>query len=106
MEKDGSVLKGQNKLVDEGAKLTEDKNTGQSSPARRLRRLKKSRNGWKQKTKEDKKKIKALKIKARDLDESRGAWKERAKQAETKLTELRDALAQRDAGETRQKIST
>ena len=99
-EKNGSVLKDQSKLVDEGAKVTEEENTASSSPARRARLLKKSRDSWKYKTKEDKKKIKALKIKARDLDQSRETWKERARRAETKLKEAMDKLVQLDTEET------
>ena len=99
-EKNGSVLKDQNKLVDEGAKVTKEQNTAPSSPARRARLLKKSRDRWKYKTKEDKKRIKALQIKTRDLDLSRETWKERAGQAEAKLKEAIDKLAQLGTEET------
>ena len=102
-EKDEPVIKGQNKLTDEGTKVSEDKNTAQSSPARRVRRLKQSRDSWKSKTKENQKKIKALQIKTRDLSESRKTWKERAKQAETELKEAKDLLAQQGVGESPKK---
>ena len=99
-EKNGSVLKDQNKLVDEGAKAAKEENKAPSSPARRARLLKKSRDRWKYKTKEDKKKIKALQIKTRDLDLSRETWKERARQMEAKLKEAMGKLAQLGTEET------
>jgi len=94
MEINGSVLQDENKVVYEGAKETKKENTAPSSPARRARLLKKSRDRWKRKIKEDKKRIKALQIKTRDLDLSRETWKERAKQAEVKLKEAMDKLLQ------------
>lgn len=103
IEKDGSVVNGQNKFVDGDAKDTEEKGTGQSSLTKSVRRLKKSRDGWKYKNKGNRDKIKALKIKARDLNNSRTIWKERAKQAEAKLQEANDLLAQLGAGETAKK---
>lgn len=103
MEKNESLLKDQNKLVDEAAKVTEGKNAGKSSPARQARRLKKSRDTWKYKNKESKEKIKSLVIKTRDLGESRKNWKERAQQAEAELEEVRTTLPQVSTGETPQK---
>jgi len=99
-EKNGSVLKDQNKLVDESAKVAKEGNSAPSSPARRARLLKKSRDRWKYKIKEDKKKIKALQIKTRDLDLSRETWKERARQAEAKLKEAMDKLVHLGIEET------
>ena len=92
-----SVFKDQTECVDETAGVTEDPK--QSSPARRARRLEKSRDNWKAKIKENKHQIKALKIKARDLGLSRQNWKVRAKQAEAKLKEAMDMLAQQGSGE-------
>ena len=57
-------------------------------------KLVKSRDGWKKKACERKKRLKAAKIRARDLETSRGLWRERAEEAERKVAELSGQLSQ------------
>lgn len=101
MEKKPSALNNQEEILSTSESGNED--TTPTSPARRARLLKKSRDAWKFKTKEKQKEIKALKVKSRDLNASRDAWKERARQAEEKLKELMGKQADLETGEAHPK---
>jgi chromosome segregation ATPase len=57
-------------------------------------KLVKSRDGWKKKAGERKKRLKAAKIRNRDLQASRGIWRQRAEEAERKVAELSGQLRQ------------
>lgn len=57
-------------------------------------KLVKSRNGWKTKAGQRKKRLKAARIRIRDLEDSRGNWKERAVDAESQVVELKKQLEQ------------
>ena len=57
-------------------------------------KLVKSRDGWKKKAGERKKRLKAAKIRVRDLETSRDGWRERAEEAERKVAELSGQLSQ------------
>ena len=93
-EKDTPVLKGQNKMEGELSSGAQKKKVTQKSPTRRVRRLKKSRNSWKDKNKESKKKIKSLEVKTRDVTASRDSWKDRSNQMKAELKMANDRLAQ------------
>src|SRR3954454_16399938 len=53
-----------------------------------------SRDGWKAKATERKKKLKAARIRIRDLEMSREGWKQKNRDAESRLAELERQLAQ------------
>lgn len=53
-----------------------------------------SRDGWKTKATERKKKLKAARIRIRDLESSRDGWKQKAADAEKQNAELERQLAQ------------
>jgi chromosome segregation ATPase len=57
-------------------------------------KLLKSRDGWKAKADQRKKKLKAAQIRIRDLQASRDSWKTKALHAEEQLAELRHRLEQ------------
>jgi hypothetical protein len=54
-------------------------------------KLAKSRDGWKVKAQERKKRLKAACIRIRDLEASRESWQQRAKTAEEQVVELQGA---------------
>lgn len=65
------------------------------TPARILiPKLVASRAGWKRKASDRKRRLKAAKIRIRDLEVSRQRWHDRADAAELKTDELRQQLAQ------------
>jgi len=94
MKKNTSDLEGHHEHEGQLASVPDEKSPTQTSPARRARRLRKSRDNLKLKIKEKQKKIKALEVKARDLGVSRETWKARAKQAEAKLKEAMEKPSQ------------
>ena len=53
-----------------------------------------SRDGWKTKATERKKKLKAARIRIRDLENSREGWKQKTGDAEHRIAELERQLAQ------------
>ena len=53
-----------------------------------------SRDGWKKKAGERKKRLKAAMIRVRDLEASRDRWRQRAEDAERKVAELSSQLSQ------------
>jgi chromosome segregation ATPase len=53
-----------------------------------------SRDGWKGKASERKRRLKAARIRIRDLDASRERWRERANDAERKACDLGQQLEQ------------
>jgi chromosome segregation ATPase len=57
-------------------------------------KLVKSRDGWKTKAHQRKKRLKAARIRIRDLENSRDNWKKRAGDAESQVRELQEQLAQ------------
>ena len=57
-------------------------------------KLVKSRDGWKKKAAERKKRLKAASIRIRDLQSSRDSWRQRAEAAERKVAELNGPLSQ------------
>jgi hypothetical protein len=57
-------------------------------------KLVKSRDGWKTKAQERKKRLKAAHIRIRDLEASRKFWQQRAKTAEEQVVELPGASSQ------------
>jgi hypothetical protein len=61
-------------------------------------KLVKSRDGWKTKAQERKKRLKAARIRNRDLEASRAAWRERATAAEQRVAEVEAAFQQERAG--------
>ena len=64
------------------------------TPARILiPKLIRSREGWKEKSGERRKCLKAAKIRVRDLEASREQWRQRAEQAERELATLRGELS-------------
>ena len=72
------------------------------TPARILiPKLVASREGWKAKAGERKRKLKAARIRIRDVEASRARWQERAQEAERQMAELKGQLAQ-----TRQELET
>ena len=72
------------------------------TPARILiPKLVASRDGWKTKAGERKRRLKAARIRIRDLQASRGRWQERASGAEGQVAELQAQLEQ-----TRQELAT
>ena len=65
------------------------------TPARILiPKLVKSRDGWKTKANQRKKRLKAVRIRIRDLEISRENWKDRAHDAENQVAELKKQLEQ------------
>ena len=65
------------------------------TPARILiPKLVKSRDGWKTKANERKKRLKAARIRIRDLENSREGWKQKTSTAENRIAELERQLAQ------------
>jgi hypothetical protein len=65
------------------------------TPARILiPKLVKSRAGWKTKATQRKKRLKAARIRIRDLEISRDKWKDRTGAAESQVAELQKELAQ------------
>lgn len=65
------------------------------TPARILiPKLVASRDGWKCKAGERKRRLKAARIRIRDLEASRARWQERARAAEREACELRQQLEQ------------
>lgn len=65
------------------------------TPARILiPKMVKSRDGWKAKADERKKRLKAARIRHRDLEASRERWKERCHEAESKSAEAAEQLEQ------------
>lgn len=65
------------------------------TPARILiPKLVKSRDGWKTKANQRKKRLKAARIRIRDLEISRDKWKDRAGAAESQVAELTKELEQ------------
>lgn len=66
------------------------------TPARILiPKLVKSRDGWKAKANERKKRLKAARIRVRDLEVSRKVWRQRAETAEEELAVLKQQDASR-----------
>ena len=65
-----------------------------------------SRDGWKAKATERKKKLKAAHIRIRDLKNSRAGWKQKTGAAESRIAELerRLAQAQEDAAALRDEL--
>jgi chromosome segregation ATPase len=53
-----------------------------------------SRDGWKKKAGDRKKRLKATRIRVRDLGTSRDRWRQRAEAAERNVAELREQLNQ------------
>ena len=53
-----------------------------------------SRDGWKKKAGERKKRLKAARIRIRDLEASRDRWRQRAEEAERQVAELPGLLSQ------------
>ena len=53
-----------------------------------------SRDGWKAKATQRKKKLKAARIRIRDLEMSRQGWKQKNRDAENRIAELQRQLAQ------------
>jgi chromosome segregation ATPase len=51
-----------------------------------------SRDGWKKKAGERKKRLKAARIRVRDLEASRGCWRQRTEEAERQVAELSEQL--------------
>ena len=65
------------------------------TPARILiPKLVKSRAGWKTKANQRKKRLKAARVRIRDLEISRESWKDRAHDAENQVAELKQQLEQ------------
>jgi len=65
------------------------------TPARILiPKLVKSRDGWKTKANERKKRLKAARIRNRDLEASRKVWRQRAEAAEEKVAQQDSSLQQ------------
>jgi len=68
--------------------------TNYKSPLSRLVGVfKKSRERWKERTKQKQRKVRALEIKVRDLSRSREHWKQKAKQAQQELDQLKEEAA-------------
>ena len=57
-------------------------------------KLVQSRDGWKSKAAARKKKLKAARIRNRDLEASREGWKQKTRHAEQRIAELQQQLAQ------------
>ena len=57
-------------------------------------KLVKSRAGWKAKANQRKKRLKAARVRIRDLEISRESWKDRAHDAENQVAELKQQLEQ------------
>ena len=55
-------------------------------------KLVRSRDGWKRRAHERKRRLKTLTVRVRDLETSRARWKERARQAHTQLEQLQHEL--------------
>ena len=55
-------------------------------------KLLRSRDGWKRRAHERKRRLKTLTVRVRDLEASRARWKERARQAQTQLEQLQQQL--------------
>jgi hypothetical protein len=55
-------------------------------------KLVRSRDGWKRRAGERKRRMKTLTVRVRDLEASRARWKERARQAQTQLEQLQRQL--------------
>jgi F0F1-type ATP synthase membrane subunit b/b' len=64
-----------------------------------------SRDGWKDKATERKKKLKAARIRNRDLEASRDRWKQKAADAEQRNAEL-ERQAQQDVAAARSEAET
>jgi hypothetical protein len=66
-----------------------------------LPKLVKSRDGWKTKAQQRKKRLKAAQIRIRDLEASRKYWQQRAKTAEEQVLELSGASSQTELAAAR-----
>lgn len=79
----------------DGATLDVVNTTTFRTPARILiPKLVASRDGWKRKAGERKRKLKAARIRNRDLQASRDRWRERAHEAECQTAAMRSQLEQ------------
>lgn len=66
----------------------------QTPPRILIPKLVKSRDGWKTKANERKKKLKAARIRIRDLANSRDNWKEKANTGDNRVADLERQLEQ------------
>ena len=67
----------------------------QTPPRILIPKLVKSRDGWKQKANARKRKLKAAKVRVRDLEASRDSWRERALAAEKASRDLQGEQAKK-----------
>ena len=68
----------------------------QTPPRILIPKLVKSRDGWKSKASQRKQKLKAAKVRVRDLEASRDAWRTRAEAAERESRTMKTAAARMD----------
>jgi predicted nucleic acid-binding Zn-ribbon protein len=69
--------------------------TQEFSGARKLRKLRASRDGWKERSAEKQQEIKRLRVTVRDLLTSRDHWKSRVQELEQQVHALQQANASR-----------